>query len=318
MKKLSILLCGLILSVTAVMAQSFEPKQRSIEIVVPYPAGGATDKLARIVDQMFQDHGWRSHVTNRAGADGVIGGNYAARARADGHTVFMSGTGLLDANIAFRAPGIEYTERSFVPVAPVANVSYVLVVKKGMPIDTYEKFKFYVRANPEKFNIAFWNANTANVFREWARAEGLPSPNIILYKGSAPMMVDVLGGHVDFAWDTWVSAAPHFEGDKIKIIATLDNQGQQVIKRLRPNSEVVSVAQSHPGLAVGVWYGLWAPAGTPDTVVKEMNQVINRAFKEPKFQQAIEGLNIKKYGGTSQQLDQLQSGNLRLLKKLAP
>jgi tripartite-type tricarboxylate transporter receptor subunit TctC len=317
MKKISMILCGLILSVTSILAHAFEPTKRPIEIVVPYPAGGATDKLARIVDQIFQERGWRSHVTNRAGADGVIGGNYAARARPDGHTVFMSGTGLLDANIAFRAIGIEYTERSFIPIAPVANVSYVLVVKKGMPIDSYEKFKFYVRANPDKFNIAFWNANTANVFREWARLEGLPQPNIVLYKGSAPMMVDVLGGHVDFAWDTWVSAAPHFEADKIKIIATLDNQGQQVIRRINPASEVVSVAQRHPQLAIGVWYGLWAPAGTPDSVIKEMNQVLNQAFRDTKYQQAIESLNVKKYGGTSQQLDKLQNGNLQLLKRLA-
>lgn len=288
-----------------------------IEIVVPYPPGGATDKLARIVDQIFNDNGIKSFVTNKAGADGVIGGNYAAKARPDGKTVFMSGTGLLDANIAFRAAGLEYNERSFVPIAPIANVSYVLVVKKGMPIDSYEKFKFYVRANPEKFNIAFWNANTARIFTEWARVEGLPKPNIIMYKGSGPMMIDVLGGHVDFAWDTWVSAAPHFESNKLNIIATLDNQGQEVIKKIRPDSEVVSVAQRHPELGIGVWYGLWAPAGTPPDVIKQMNTVINQAFRQPKYQQAIESLNVKKYGGTAQSLARLQGRNYDTLKRLA-
>jgi tripartite-type tricarboxylate transporter receptor subunit TctC len=229
----------------------------------------------------------------------------------------MSGTGLLDANIAFRAQSIEYTERSFVPVVPVANVSYVLIVKKGMPIDTYEKFKFYVRANPDKFNLAFWNANTANVFREWARVEGLPQPNIILYKGSGPQITDVLGGHVDFAWDTWVAAAPHFAADKIKIIATMDNQGQQVIKKINPASDVISVAKTHPGLALGVWYGVWAPAGTPPDVVRQINEVVNRGLKNPKYQSQLEGMNIKKYGGTAEQLNQLQGANLQLLKRLA-
>lgn len=317
MKKLSLLLCSLILSMTSVVAQNFEPTKRNIEIVVPYPAGGATDKLARVVDQILNQAGWRSHVTNRAGADGVIGGNYAARSRPDGHTIFMSGTGLLDANIAFRAAGIEYNERSFVPVVPVANVSYVLVVKKGMPIDSYERFKFYVRTNPDRFNVAFWNANTANVFREWARAEGLPPPNIILYKGSAPMMVDVLGGHVDFAWDTWVSAAPHFAQDRIKIIATLDNQGHQVIKKIRPDSEVVSVARTHPSLAVGVWYGVWAPAGTPKEVIQKINSVINQGLKQPQAQQALESMNIIRSGGSADQLGQLQSLNFRVLQRLA-
>jgi tripartite-type tricarboxylate transporter receptor subunit TctC len=317
MKKMLAIIVGLCLTVSFAFAGNFEPTKRPIEIVVPYPPGGATDRLARIVNDMFQERGWKSFVVNKPGADGVIGGNYAAAAKPDGHTIFMSGTGLLDANIAFKAAGINYNERSFVPVVPVANVSYVLIVKKGMPIDSYEKFKFYVRANPNRFNVAFWNANTANVFYEWARAEGLPRPNIILYKGSGPQMIDVLGGHVDFAWETWVAAAPHFDADKIKIIATLDNQGQQVIQRINPASEVVSIEKQHPGLAVGVWYGAWAPAGTPQAVVKEINTVVNQAFRNPRHQQAIEALNVKKYGGTSESLGRLQNGNLQLLKRVA-
>lgn len=308
-----------LLSITSAMgmAETWNPGNKPIEIVVPYPPGGATDRLARIVDQIFQEHGWKSIVVNKPGADGVIGGNYAAKARPDGHTVFMSGTGLLDANIAFRAPSLDYNERSFTPIVPVANVSYVLAVKKGMPIDSYEKFKFYVKANPNKFNVAFWNANTANVFYEWAKAEGLPRPNIILYKGSGPQIIDLLGGHVDFAWDTWIAAAPHFNSDKINIIATLDNQGAEVVKKIKPGSEVVSVAQRHPELGIGVWYGLWTPAGTPKAVVDEMNRVINRALKDPKHQATIEGLHVKRYGGTADSLGRLQGQNFNTLKKLA-
>ena len=308
----------LLLSITGgfTQAQEFKPT-KPIEIVVPYPPGGATDKLARIVDKIFQDHGWKSYVVNKAGADGVIGGNYAARAKPDGQTVFMSGTGLLDANIAFKAQGIEYNEKSFTPVVPVANVSYMLAVKKGMPINTYEKFKFYVKANPDKFNVAFWNANTANVFIEWARVEGLPKPNIILYKGSGPQLIDLLGGHVDFAWDTWVAVAPHFDADKINVIATLDDQGAEVIRKIKPESPVVSVSKQHPELGIGVWYGIWAPAGTPKEIVKDMNQVINNGFKDPVNQQSIEGLNVKKYGGTAESLGRLQARNFNTLKKLA-
>jgi tripartite-type tricarboxylate transporter receptor subunit TctC len=256
-------------------------------------------------------------VVNKAGADGVIGGNYAANAKPDGHTVFMSGTGLLDANIAFRAPSLNYNERSFVPVVPVANVSYALIVKNGLAINTYERFKFYIKANPQRFNVAFWNANTANVFYEWARAEGLPRPNIILYKGSGPQIIDLLGGHVDFAFDTWVAIAPHYDAGKVNIIATMDNQGAEVVRKIKPGSEVVSIAQQHPELGIGVWYGLWAPTGTPKEVVTEMNKVVNQAFKEAKYQQAIEALHVKKYGGTSEQLGKLQSNNLKLLKRLA-
>jgi tripartite-type tricarboxylate transporter receptor subunit TctC len=308
-----------LLAVTSVFAsaETWSPKTKSIEIVVPYPPGGATDKLARIVDKIFQEHGWKSHVVNRAGANGVIGGNFAAKAKPDGYTVFMSGTGLLDANIVYKSPGIEYNEKSFTPIVPVGNVSFVLAVKKGMPINTYEKFKFYVRANPDKFNVAFWNANTANVFSEWARVEGLPTPNIVLYKGSGPQVIDLLGGHVDFAWDTWVAVAPHFDADKINVIATLDNQGADVIRQIKPDSPVVSVAKNHPQLGIGVWYGLWAPAGTPKDIIKEMNQVVNDGLKKPANRQAIESMYIKKYGGTAKSLEQLQSRNFETIKKLS-
>jgi tripartite-type tricarboxylate transporter receptor subunit TctC len=288
-----------------------------VEIVVPYPAGGATDKLARIVEEIFNENGIKSYVTNKAGADGVIGGNYAAKARPDGKTVFMSGTGLLDANIVFKAPGIEYNERSFVPVAPMANVSYALIIKKGMPIDSYEKFKFYVKANPDKFNLAFWNANTANVFLKWARAEGLPRPNIILYKGSGPQIIDLLGGHVDFAFDTWVAIAPHFGADKVKIVATMDNQGAGVLRKIDPKSNVVSIEKIHPELAIGVWYGLWAPAGTPKATIDNMNKIINTALKEPKYREKMEMLNVKIYGGSSKSLLTNQTRNLQILKKIA-
>ena len=299
------------------MAEPWSPKTKSIEIVVPYPPGGATDKLARVVDKIFQEHGWKSHVVNKAGANGVIGANYASRARPDGYTLFMSGTGLLDSNIVYKSPGIEYNEKSFTPIVPVANVSFVLAVRKGMPVDSYEKFKFYVKANPDKFNVAFWNANTANVFVEWARVEGLPTPNIVLYKGSGPQLIDLLGGHIDFAWDTWVAVAPQFEAEKINVIATLDNQGADVIRKIKPGSPVVSVAKNHPQLGIGVWYGLWAPAGTPKDTIKEINQVVNHGLKKSANQQAIEGLYIKKYGGTANLLEQLQSRNFETIKKLA-
>ncbi|CAB4129262.1 PBP2_Bug_TTT domain containing protein [uncultured Caudovirales phage] len=314
MKKL-LLTALMLLSLSAYA--NFDPAKHPIEIVVPYPPGGATDKLARIVDQIFVENGWRSYVNNKGGADGIIGGNYAAKAKPDGYTLFMSGTGLLDANIVYRAQGLEYNENTFVPIVPVANVSYALIIKKGMPIDTYEKFKFYVKTNPDKFNLAFWNANTANVFLEWARVEGLPKPNIILYKGSGPQIIDLLGGHVDFAFDTWVAIAPQFEADKVKIVATMDNQGVEVIKKIKPGSEVVSIAQRHPELSLGVWYGLWAPTGTPKEVIAEINRVVNQAFKQDKYQTAIEALNVKKYGGTAEQLGRNQNNNLKLLKRIS-
>jgi hypothetical protein len=122
---------------------------------------------------------------------------------------------------------------------------------------------------------------------------------------------------VDFAWDTWVAVAPHFNSDKVNIIATLDNQGAEVVRKIKPGSDVVSVAQRHPELGIGVWYGAWAPAGTPKNVVDEMNRVVNRGFKDPRYQAQLEGLNVKRYGGSAESLGRLQGQNFTTLKKLA-
>jgi tripartite-type tricarboxylate transporter receptor subunit TctC len=289
----------------------------TIEIVVPYPPGGATDSLGRIVSEILNEHNMTSIVVNRPGADAIIGANYAAKAKPDGNTLFVGATGALDANIAFKAEGMQYNEHSFVPIVPLANMSYVLAVTASSPIQNYEQFKFYVRANPDKFKLAFWNANTANVFYDWAKQEGLPRPTIVLYKGSGPQMTDLVGGHVQFGWDTWLAMYPQADADKVRIIATLDQGGLDVVKKLKPNNQVISVSSTHPDLNVGVWYGLWAPTGTPDATLKELNKIINTAFKEPKYREKMEALNIKTYGGTAESLVTSQNRNLQILKRIA-
>ena len=288
-----------------------------IEIIVPYPPGGATDSLGRIVSQIFNERGMPSIVINKPGADAVIGTNFAAKAKPDGRTLLVGATGAFDANIAFKAQGMEYNEKSFVPITPLANISYVLAVPASSPIKNYEQFKFYVKANPDKFNLAFWNANTANIFYDWAKKENLPRPNIILYKGSGPQMIDLVGGHVPFAFDTWLAMAPQFMGDKVRIIATLDKGGLAVVRKLKPNNESIAISDTHPDLGIGVWYGLWAPAGTPKDTIDEMNKIINTAFKEPKYREMMDKLNIKTYGGTADTLNANQSRNLKILQRIA-
>ena len=288
-----------------------------IEIVVPYPPGGATDSLGRIVSEIFNEHGMPSMVVNKPGADAVIGANYAAKGKPDGKTLFVGATGALDANIAFKAVGMEYSEKSFVPIVPLANISYVLAVPATSPIKNYEQFKFYVKANPDKFNLAFWNANTANIFYDWAKKENLPTPNIILYKGSGPQMIDLVGGHIPFAFDTWLAMAPMYEANKVRIIATLDKGGLAVVKKLKPGNEIIAISDIHPDLNVGVWYGLWAPAGTPKVTIDNMNKIINTALKEPKYREKMEMLNIKIYGGTAESLLVLQKRNLQTLQRIS-
>lgn len=306
-----------ILTTLAVLLSAHAWASQPIEIVVPFPPGGATDSLGRMVAEILTEAGRPAVVINKPGADSVIGANYAAKARPDGKTLFMGATGALDANIAFKAAGMEYTDQSFTPIVPVANLSYVLAVPASSPIKNYEQFKFYVRANPDKFNLAFWNANTANVFYDWARREGLPRPNIILYKGSGPQMTDLVGGHIPFAWDTWFAISPQFKGDKVRVLATLTREGLGVIKKIKPDNESIAISDLHPELNIGVWYGVWAPAGTPKTQIDEINRIVNTAFQQPKYKEKMEILNMRFAGGKPETLRAMQQRNLRILERLA-
>lgn len=308
----------LLASMLAVLALT-APVQASkpIEIVVPFPPGGATDSLGRFVAEILTENGRPAIVINKPGADTVIGANYAAKAKPDGKTLFIGTTGSLDANFAFPTVGMEYTNQSFVPIVQLATISYVLVVPENSPIKNYEQFKFYVKANPDRFNLAFWNANTANIFYDWARRENLPRPNIIIYKGSAPQMQDVIGGHVPFAWDTWFAVAPQLKGNKVRILATLTKDAQQDIKNINPADSSTVISATVPELNINVWYGLWAPAGTPQTELNEINIIINRAFQQSKYKEKMQALNIKFSGGTAESLAATQKRNLRILERVA-
>jgi len=306
------------LSLTAT-AQSFTPTTKTIEIVVPYPPGGATDKWARVLDEIFKANGWQSVVLNKPGADTVIGSNYVAASKPDGHTIYVGGNGFLDANIAFkqRAPGIEYTENSFESIVPLGAGTAVLAVAKNVPVNNYEEFKQYVKKNPEKFNLGFWNTYTGNIFYEWAKKEGLPRPNIIFYKGSAPQVADVLGGHIPFVFDTYTAMAPHYQAGNVKIIAALDRRGVAIVKKDQPKANLVSIASRVPGVDVPIWYGLYAPAGVTREVVAQINAVVNTALQDPKYTKDIEMLHIANFGGTPADQRQVQVNTLNIMRNVA-
>ena len=313
------LLFVLLTVVSLVAHADWEPTKKTIEIVCPYPPGGASDKVARIIEEIFNNHGWKSIVLNKPGADTVIGANYAAKASPDGYTFYMGGNGFLDSNIAFkdRAPGIEYTETSYTPVVPMGISTLVLAVPADSPINSYEDLKAYVKKNPKKFNVGFWNKYTANMFILWAKLEGLPKPTIINYKGSAPEMTDLMGNHLDFSFDTYVSMKGPWQSGKVKIIATLTKEGEQLVHKTNPQARVTNLSKLHPDLDLNIWYGLYAPAGTDFSTVAQINAVVNEALKDPKYSKTLGEIEIVGPGGTIAELNATQQKTLKLLKNVS-
>jgi tripartite-type tricarboxylate transporter receptor subunit TctC len=292
---------------TGAPAHAWAPS-KNIEIVVPYPPGGATDKLGRVIGEIFNKHGWNSVVTNRPGADTVIASNYVAGATADGHTLYLGSNGFIDANLVYNAPGIRYTQDSFSPVVPLGVGSFVLVANNGVPVTNYNEFKEYVKKNPSKFTLGFWNTYTSKIFYEWAKREGLPEPTIVIYKGSAPLMVDVMGGHVNFAVDTVTSVRQHYLGTKIKVLATLDPEGIKLIRNLNPQAQIIDISARVPSAGVNLYYGLFAPQGLDANIAKQIQDLVNSAFADPNlpYRNLLLDYSIVNPGGTAAVLKQRQ------------
>jgi tripartite-type tricarboxylate transporter receptor subunit TctC len=297
----------------------FDPTKKPVEIVVAYPPGGNSDRVARIVEDMFTKNGWKAMVINKPGADTVIAANYVAKAAPDGHTIFMGGTGFLDSNIAFKtkSEGIDYTEASFIPVVPMGISTMVLAVPANSPVNSYAELKDYVRKNPKRFNVAYWNKNTANLFTYWAQLEKLPVPQIINYKGGGPQLVDLIGGNVDFAFDVLTTMKPAWLAGKVKIIAALTPEGARLVNELDPKVTVPVLSTMHRELGLNIWYGLYVPADTPLSARARINNLVNQELKNPAYAEKLKTIGIINPGGTFEELAHTQSQTLKILRNVS-
>jgi tripartite-type tricarboxylate transporter receptor subunit TctC len=300
-------------------AKEWDPTKHTIEIIVPYGPGGGTDRTARIVNDIFTMYGWKSIVINKPGNNSIIGTNYAAEAKPDGYTLFMGGDGTLDANFVFKntTEGINYTENSFTPIVPLGKNGLILIAPKSSPVNTYDEFRTYVRRNPNRFNVGFWNFNQASTFLMWARLDGLPLPQIIVYKSSSAARADIVGGNLDFAFDSVPNTAQLYQSDKLKILVALTNEGVTEVKALNSKANIPDLSQKYPELNVYVWRGLYAPTGTSPAIVKEINQVINQGLKNKTIISRLASVDQYGVGGSSEQLHKTQSNVLNRYRNIS-
>lgn len=317
LKKVIFVLASTIWFSTSVMASIIDTKSQPIEIVVPFGPGGAATSSAQFIATVLKDQGYRAVVVNKPGNNGIIAANYVASSPATGHTLFLGSTSTVVGNVAFKADqqGMEYNEQSFVPIVLTNRAAMGLLVPATSNIKNYKQFKEFVKKNPEKFNIGTYNVTFGHVFREWARQEGLPTPTMIHYKGSAGMVVDVTSGVLSSAFDNigWgTPAMPLLEDERIRMIATLDNSASKKVKEI--NSSVADISQS-TRLKFSVWNGLFAPAGTPKAFIDTINRAVNSALTDPRYREAV--ATMEGVGGTTEDLTALVNRDFVLFKSLA-
>ena len=264
------------LAVGPAFAQAYP--SRAIHILVPFTPGGSSDILARAIGQeLSQAWGLPVVVENLPGAGGTVASERAARAAADGYTLFMGHTGTLAVN-PWLYPKLNFEPlKTFAPVAQVARVPNVLVVHPSVPVSTLAELVAYAKAHPDKLAYGSGgNGSAAHLTMEYLKLQTRISVLHVPYKGTAPSVNDLLAGQVQLLFTGAPALLPHIKAGKMKALAVSSAQ------RLAQLPDAPTVAESGvpgtKGFEADQWYGLVAPAATPTATVEALNAQVNRSL----------------------------------------
>jgi tripartite-type tricarboxylate transporter receptor subunit TctC len=259
-----------------------------ITIVVPFPPGGPTDASARVVArEMGRKTGHIFVVENVAGAGGTIGAARVAEAPADGHTLLWGGTSTL-AMAPHLYPKVRYSAASFAPVAFAVAGPLVLAVHPSVKAATIQDLVTLGRSNPGLLNYGSAGQGSAShlVGEMFKRATGMYAVHIA-YKGGAPALADVVGGQIDYVFDTPSLIAPMVAAGKVRPLAVTGTARHRLLPAVPTLSETVA-----PGLEAESWFGLVAPKGTPESILEKLNAMVNDALVAPGAAGALQTLGF--------------------------
>ncbi|RPI41405.1 MAG: tripartite tricarboxylate transporter substrate binding protein [Betaproteobacteria bacterium] len=282
-------------SVSPVAAQAYPVK--TVRIVVGFPAGGATDIVARAIAQnLNQAFGQPVIVDNRPGAASNIGADHVAKSPPDGYTLLMGSISL--ANNATLYSKLPYNAlRDFAAVIHVTNTPFMLCVHPSVPARSVKDLVAFAKARPGQVQYGTaGNGSGAHLFTELFRSmAGIELQNIP-YKGAAPALSDLLGGQVAFVFDNVVGVAPLHKSGKIRCLAV----SSKVRSAIAPDIPTMQEA-GIKGYEADAWFGLFAPAATPTAAIERVNGEVNRALSMPAIRQRFEALGCEPAGGTPAQ-----------------
>lgn len=288
------LACGLLPSL-AVLADSPAWPAKSIRLIVPFPAGGATDVVARVVAQnVSATLGQAVVVDNRTGAGGTIGASEAAKAPADGYTLLLTTTST-HAISPHLMPRLAYDPvRDFTPIAHLADAPNVLLVTSSLPVKSVAELITYVKARPRQLNYASSGNGTIVHLNaaEFAARAGIEMTHVP-YKGTGPSMTDLAAGQVHVLFDSIVTAMPQARAGRVRALAVTSAQRSP----LAP--ELPTVAESGlPGFTATTWFGLYGPARLQPPLVARIHQAFAQAVQAPAVVQAMAQVGAVPASGT--------------------
>jgi tripartite-type tricarboxylate transporter receptor subunit TctC len=305
------LLAALALPAAPALAQTY-PSQ-PIKIVVPYPPGGFNDTLGRIVATHLQETwGQPAVVENRPGGGTLIGSDSVAKAAPDGHTLLIVAFPF-GANPGIYAKLPYDTVKDFTPIMLAGQTSNLLVVNPALPVNSVKELVDMAKKQPGKLSYGSTGIGSSNhlsmeLFKSMAGLDIVHIP----YKGSAPMVTDLIGNHVHLAFDNTPNVLPQVKAGKLRAIGVSSTAKSQFAPEV-PTVDSAGV----PGYEVGVWFGVVGPAGMSSEVTGKLNAELNRMLALPAIKQRFAEQGVDQAGGTPQAFADHIKGQIAKWTKVA-
>ena len=301
----NVALCTAVAMLTAgsVLAQGYP--NRPIRIVVPYPAGGATDQMARTIQGPMQEIlGAPVIIDNKAGAAGIIGTDSVAKAAPDGYTLAFGNSGPNSMGPAIKKPPYDPV-KDLMPISFVSTIPLFLAVHPSMPTMSVKELIDLVKANPGKYNYGSVGIGSAShlIGEYFNFVTGLKMVHVP-YKGGAPAMLGFMGGEVQVMFMTGLDGLAHARAGKLRVLGIATPRATD----LAPG--VPAVADTVPGFSGVVWFGLLAPAGTPPEVIAKIHDAIAKSVARANVKKAFADMSVEAVSNSPAEFGQTISAEL--------
>lgn len=285
----------LLLGLVCGPAQATDFPARMINIIVPYPAGGTADLLPRLIAERLPDVlKVPVVVQNKPGAAGTLGAEFVSRSPADGYTLLVVPPHFYVSDLLYKT---SFDPKKFEPVSLIASYPNVLLANASMPANDTAEMMAWSRSRKQALNMASAGAGTsqhlsAEMLKDMAKFDFTHVP----YKGTAPAIADLMGGHVDAMFDNLITALPYIQSGKVKLLGVGSAERNPSLPNTPAISEVV------PGYESITWMGIAAPPATPKAITDRLSEAITQVLKDPKLRQQIEGMQAMPAQGGSAEM----------------
>jgi tripartite-type tricarboxylate transporter receptor subunit TctC len=266
---------------------------RPIRMIVPFPPGGPTDVMGRLISQSLSEKlGQQVYVDNRPGAGSTLAGKIAATADPDGYTLLLGSAATLAIGPTLYRD-VEYDPKRFVPVAMVADVPYIMVAGPKSPVTSVAGLIAYANAHPGKLNFGVPNGAPPHMLAAWFKSLTKTDFVIVTYRGGANVLTDLMGGQIDLAVETSSILLPHLRDGSLRPLGTPSP------KRLPELPDVPTMAENGiPDFIASSWTGIVAPPGTPEPIVEKVNAAVNASLASPATQAQLKTIGAEAMFGT--------------------